>query len=246
LAGVAVIGGTGLSALAGLEITGREVVNTPWGEPSGPLTKGTLAAKTVAFLPRHGYGHTIPPHRVNYRANIAALQLAGFDQVIAVAAVGGIRADLASPSLVVPDQLLDYTWGRAHTFYEEQLTSVVHVDFSFPYCPKLRTALIEGAGSAGVRASDGGVYGVTQGPRLETSAEIDRLERDGCDVVGMTGMPEAGLAREAGLRYAHLCLVVNPAAGRGIGEISMNQIEANVRAGAEQVHRVLEQVVAMT
>lgn len=240
---LAIIGGTGLTSLKGLEITNREVVHTPYGEPSGPLLSGELCKTEVLFLPRHGSGHTIPPHKVNYRANIWALKEAGADMVIAVNAVGGIRTDMAPSKLVFPDQIIDYTWSRINTYFEEGLTHVTHVDFTEPYCPSLRKALIEGARDIGLGAVENGTYGATQGPRLETRAEIDRLERDGCHMVGMTGMPEAALARELGLCYASCGVVANWAAGKGEGEITMEEIEEHLIEGMEKVRALLERVV---
>ncbi len=241
----AIIGGTGLTSLNGLEIVRREVVNTPYGEPSGPLIHGRLEGHEVVFLPRHGSGHTIPPHMINYRANIWALHSIGVQRVVAVNAVGGIDRKLIPGSLVFPDQLIDYTWSRVNTYFEDGLTSVVHVDFTHPYSEDLRALLIRAAQAAGLSTVNSGTYGATQGPRLETAAEIERLERDGCHMVGMTGMPEAALARELGLSYAACAVVANMAAGRGEqGEvISMELIEQHLRSGMEQVCRLLAELV---
>ena len=236
---LAIIGGTGLTSLEGLAITRREMVHTPWGEPSGPLSHGVLNGRPVMFIARHGYHHTIPPHQVNYRANIWALKELGVTDIIAVAAVGGIAQGLEPGSLVMTDQIIDYTWGRGHTFFEGDLQRVVHVDFTSPYDAALRRRLVDAAAAAGVPFRDTGTYAVTQGPRLESAAEIDRLERDGCHVVGMTGMPEAALARELGMAYAHCTVVANPAAGRGVGEITMEQIRTQLEVGMEHVKRVL-------
>jgi len=210
-----IIGGTGLVTLEGLQLERRQTVGTPWGEPSAPLLHGRFAGRPVVFLPRHGSTHTIAPHEVNYRANIWALREAGVRRVIAVNAVGGIGARFAPGTLAIPDQLIDYSWGRAHTFSGGTGEPLQHIDFTEPYSFGLRALLLAAAARAGIDAHDGGVYGVTQGPRLETAAEIDRMARDGCDLVGMTGMPEAGLAREIGLEYACCAVVVNRAAGRG-------------------------------
>lgn len=210
-----IIGGTGLVTLEGLQLERRQTLGTPWGDPSAPLLHGRFAGRPVVFLPRHGSGHTIAPHEVNYRANIWALREAGVTQVIAVNAVGGIGARFAPGTLAIPDQLIDYSWGRAHTFSGRTGEPLRHIDFTEPYSAGLRALLLAAAARAGIEAHDGGVYGVTQGPRLETAAEIDRMARDGCDVVGMTGMPETGLARELGLEYACCAVVVNRAAGRG-------------------------------
>jgi 5'-deoxy-5'-methylthioadenosine phosphorylase len=242
---LAVIGGTGMTSLKGLAIVRREVVSTQWGEPSGPITHGTLCGKPIVFLPRHGSAHTIPPHKVNYRANVWALKQLGIERIIAVAAVGGIHAEFAPARIAVPAQIIDYTWSRGHTFFENELRQVVHVDFTEPYCPELRNLLVAAAGDAGVDALDWGTYGASQGPRLETAAEIDRMERDGCQMVGMTGMPEAVLAREAGLRYAHCTVITNPAAGRGGRIIRMEDMKAALEAGMENVHRLLESLMPL-
>jgi len=242
----AIIGGTGLTSLEGLEIVRREVVNTPYGEPSGTLIHGELKGHRVVFLPRHGSGHTIPPHKINYRANIWALQSIGVDKVIAINAVGGIDSGLKPGCLVFPDQIIDYTWSRTNTYFEEGLTNVVHVDFTHPYCEELRRHLIRAAQSAGLDAVTSGTYAATQGPRLETAAEVDRLERDGCHMVGMTGMPEAALAREQGLCYATCAVVANMAAGRGDEEIiSMEMIKQHLETGMQRVCRLLEEVVPL-
>lgn len=243
---LAIIGGSGLTSLRCLEVTRREVVYTPYGEPSGPLTYGTLCGKEVVFLPRHGYGHTIPPHMINYRANLQALKQIGVKKVIAVAAVGGIRADLVPGSIVIPDQIVDYTWARAHTFFEGGDTPVTHIDFTHPYSAELRALLLKGCASAGLACSNQATYGATQGPRLETAAEINRMERDGCGIVGMTGMPEAALAAELGLAYATCAVVANMAAGRGAETISMVEIEYNLKQAMENVRTLLEHVIPLT
>ncbi len=243
---LAIIGGTGLTSLKSLEIIRREVVHTPYGEASGPLTHGILFGKEVVFLARHGYGHTIPPHKINYRANIWALQHTGVSNIIAIAAVGGIRNDMVPGRLIIPDQIIDYTGSRKNTFFEDGLTQVVHIDFTFPYDESLRQLLLKGCHTAQLDACDGGTYGVTQGPRLETAAEIDRMERDGCAMVGMTGMPEAALSRELELGYATCAVSVNWAAGRGGGNlIKMEEIEATVKTGMEKVRELLGCVVPL-
>jgi 5'-methylthioadenosine phosphorylase/5'-methylthioinosine phosphorylase len=231
--------------LKALEVTRQEVVNTPFGEPSCPLTYGQFYGKEVVFLPRHGSRHIIPPHKVNYRANLWALKKIGATRVIAVAAVGGISAKFAASELAIPDQIIDYTWGRAHTFFEEDLKQVTHSDFTYPYCIDLRRLFLKAAAAAGLYIVNGGTYGAIQGPRLETAAEINRLERDGCHMVGMTGMPEAGLARELELSYATIAVIVNPAAGRSEGLIEMAQIKQNLSLGMEKVHRLLEQLIPL-
>lgn len=239
----AVIGGTGMTEIEGLEVIHREVVHTPYGEPSGPVTHGMIDGKRIAFLARHGYTHNIPPHRVNYRANIWALKSLGVSKVVAIAAVGGITPAMQPTRLVIPDQIIDYTHGRAHTYYEEGLSHVTHIDFSWPYCAEVRQALLAAAASAGVDVVPRGTYAATQGPRLETAAEITRLERDGCDLVGMTAMPEAALAREQGLCYAACAVVANWAAGKCEEEISMDEIRDNLTVGMANARALLRALV---
>jgi 5'-methylthioadenosine phosphorylase len=240
---LAILGGSGLTQLANLAVTRRQVVRTPYGEPSGALTFGRIGKRDVVFLARHGYGHTIPPHLVNYRANIWALKhSAAVAQIVSVASVGGICADLGPGTLVVPQQIIDYTWGRKSTFHESIEQPVVHIDFTEPYDYELRCLLIEAAQRCGAVLSSSGVYAATQGPRLETAAEIDRLENDGADMVGMTGMPEAALAREAELPYAAIAVVANWAAGRGNNSRSINfdDLERVLSEGIGRARAVIE------
>ena len=237
---VAIIGGTGLTALDTLNITHREPQSTPYGEPSSPLIYGELGGRAVVFLARHGPHHTAPPHKINYRANLWALHRIGVRQVIAVAAVGGIREDMTPGVLAFPDQLVDYTWGRRCTFFEDNLSQVTHIDFTEPYCGELRARLIQAARALNLAAREACTYAATQGPRLETAAEIRKLERDGCDIVGMTGMPEAALARELEMRYAACAVVANRAAGKAPGEIAMAEIERNLVEGMGKVKALLE------
>lgn len=241
---IAIIGGTGLTELDGLEIVARNEMMTPYGAPSAPVLTGRYAGREVLFMARHGHPHHIPPHKINYRANLWALREAGADRIVAVNAVGSIAADLDTGWLCVPDQIIDYTWGREHTLYDGESAQLEHIDFSYPYDEALREALTRAASELGYACRGDGVYGATQGPRLETVAEIARMERDGCDIVGMTGMPEAGLARELGLRYACIALVVNPAAGKLEGIITMEQIEEAVRTGMGRIRDVLVRLLA--
>lgn len=242
---LAIIGGTGLTSYPLLTVTEREVLDTPYGEPSAPLLYGELNGKPVVFLARHGEQHTIPPHRINYRANLWALRHSGAEQVIAVAAVGGISPDMPPGRLAFPDQIIDYTWSRGQTFFEDDLTQVTHIDFTRPYCPALREKLIQAARQQGLDAKEDGTYGATQGPRLETAAEILRLERDGCHMVGMTGMPEAALARELGLCYAACAVSANWAAGKAPGEITMAAIERQLADSMARVNALLQQTVLL-
>jgi 5'-deoxy-5'-methylthioadenosine phosphorylase len=241
---LAIIGGTGLTRLSTLQVAHREVVRTPYGDPSSALLFGQIAGHDAVFLARHGHGHTIPPHRVNYRANLAALQQRGASAVVAVASVGGI-GQCRPGDLVLPRSLIDYTSGRASTYFDGGDRNVVHVDFTHPYAPELRACCLDAARAAGVALQDGGVYGAVNGPRLETAAEIDRMERDGATLVGMTGMPEAVLARELGLPYAAICVVVNHAAGRGDSAqaIVMDNITAVLEVAMDKVRTLLDHVV---
>jgi 5'-methylthioadenosine phosphorylase len=239
----AIIGGSGLAKLTALEAPRRQVMRTPYGEPSGALTFGRLAGADVVFLARHGYGHTLAPHEINYRANVWALKELDVEGVVSVATVGGIRADLGPGMLVVPHQIIDYTHSRKSTFFEGKETPVIHADFTIPYATPLRAALLAAAARCGEPLVDGGVYACTQGPRLETAAEIERIARDGGDMVGMTGMPEAVLAREAGLAYATLGVVVNHAAGRGTSKEAI-LLEELDRVMSETVTRAVRILIA--
>lgn len=236
---LAVIGGTGLNKLGGFDLLREVDMQTPYGEPSASLHVGRYNGKELVFLARHGDGHHIPPHVINYRANIWALQEFGIKQVLAVAAVGGIRQDMQPGRIAFPDQLIDYTWGRAHTFHDGGDSGLKHIEFGNPYNEALRAMCLEAARNADLEAVENGIYAATQGPRLETEAEIRRLQRDGADMVGMTGMPEASLAREAALEYACCAVVVNWAAGLADGGIH-DQIEQSMEEGMQRVQKLLD------
>lgn len=238
---IALIGGTGLTKMEGLTVTRREMVKTPYGAPSCPLVFGELNGTPVAFLARHGSTHRIPPHRVNYCANVWALNSVGIERIIAVGAVGGISDDCGVGAIVVPDQIIDYTAGRQNTFFDGGEEPVEHIDFSYPYNETLRQALINGAKASGqVSVIDSGVYGATQGPRLETAAEIRRMANDGCTIVGMTGMPEAALAAELGIAYACLGVVINAAAGNNGMAIDTSELPAAIGSAMNNARKVLE------
>jgi len=244
---LAIIGGTGLYQLADLRDVESHQPVTRYGAPSGPVRIGMLDGHRVAFLARHGEGHTVPPHQINYRANLAALQALGARRVLALNTVGGITGRFGPRVLACPDQLIDYTWGRISTLSEEPGSDVLHVDFGEPYTRSLRVAVLAAASRAGVGLVDGGCYGATQGPRLETRAEIARMRRDGCDLVGMTGMPEAGLARELGLDYACLAIVANWAAGAGPDPdevITLQDVLDHVAAASAGLPRLLAALLA--
>ncbi|ABE49735.1 S-methyl-5'-thioinosine phosphorylase [Methylobacillus flagellatus] len=240
-----IIGGTGLTKLANLKIKRRQIVRTPYGEPSGPLTYGDICGYEVIFLPRHGHGHTIPPHIVNYRANIWALHAEGVRDIVSVASVGGIHPRLDPGVIALPDQIIDYTHGRKNTYYDGGDLPVKHIDFTMPYSDRLRNLCLEAATNISESIIDGGVYACVQGPRLETAAEINRLERDGATMVGMTGMPEAALARELDMHYAAICPVANHAAGRGSSAkgIQYDNMGDVLNKTMQRVRNLIERVV---
>jgi 5'-methylthioadenosine phosphorylase len=242
-----IIGGSGLTKLPGLSITHRQVIRTPFGEPSGPLTFGDLDGHPVVFMARHGYGHTIPPHLVNYRANLWALHEQKVSHIVSVATVGGIHPDLKPGDICVPDQIIDYTHGRETSFTEYNGKPVTHLDFTWPYCEAMRQRCMQALGEAGKDFMPNGVYGAVQGPRLETKAEIERMARDGADMVGMTGMPEAYLAREIGICYAAIAVSVNWAAGRGDSSagISSESIETMLASVVGRLRDVLTNLACM-
>jgi len=239
---IGIIGGSGLTALKALKVTRREMVHTPWGEPSGPYSHGTFDGIEMVFLPRHGAGHVIPPHLVNYRANIWGFKELGVKKIIGMAAVGGITDNYGPGVICVPDQIIDYTYSRKHTFFDDDQGPVTHIDFSDPYCEELRQTLLDAGNSSGLSVLPGGTYGATQGPRLETAAEIRRMRNDGCDIVGMTGMPEAALAREVGICYACCAVTVNWAAGILDGPITMDEIESNLSSGMQRARELISHI----
>ncbi|RCS59567.1 S-methyl-5'-thioinosine phosphorylase [Parvibium lacunae] len=242
----AIIGGSGLAKLTNLEVSKRQVMRTPYGEPSGALTFGQINGVDVVFFARHGYGHTIAPHEINYRANLWALHALDVDGIISIASVGGIRQDMQPGTLVIPDQIIDYTFGRKHTFFEGPEQPVNHIDFTQPYSEELRAHLFAAVDGVSEACVLGATYACTQGPRLETAAEIRRLERDGADIVGMTGMPEAALARELGLKYATLAIVANWAAGKGDSRetVSKEGIQQTLEQAMHRVRKILVAFVA--
>jgi 5'-methylthioadenosine phosphorylase/5'-methylthioinosine phosphorylase len=243
---LAIIGGTGLTQLNGLIITKRETLTTPYGLPSADFITGEYNQKEVIFLARHGNPHTIAPHKINYRANIWGLKHLGVENIIAVAAVGGITPEMAPAHIAIPDQIIDYSHSRLHTFFEDENYPVTHIDFTYPYNRALRAALIIAAKNADINISPIGTYGCTQGPRLETAAEIKRMEKDGCDLVGMTGMPEASLAKELEMNYAAISVIANWAAGKTAGEITMAEIERHLHNGMIKVANLLKAFISQS
>jgi 5'-methylthioadenosine phosphorylase/5'-methylthioinosine phosphorylase len=242
---LAIIGGTGLTQLSDLKIINSERLDTPYGAPSAEFITGELNDKPVIFLARHGNPHTIAPHKINYRANIWGLKQLGVTQIIAVAAVGGITKQMSPAHIAIPDQLIDYSHGRKHTFFDDENYPVTHIDFSYPYNEKLRALLITAAANANIAITPEATYGCTQGPRLETAAEIKRMAQDGCDLVGMTAMPEAALAKELGIDYAAISVIANWAAGVTVGEITMAEIEHNLHSGMANTALLLKAFIAL-
>ncbi len=239
----AVIGGSGFYELAELTESRRLTIETPFGAPTTALLEGSLNGRRCVFLPRHGPDHKIPPHKINYRANIMALREVGVENIFSVSAVGGIHRDAKPGTLVVPDQIIDYTYGREHTFADTLSDSINHIDFTWPFDSHLRERLISALKNCHYDWLGQGVYGCAQGPRLETAAEIRKLQRDGCDIVGMTAMPEAALARELGMNYAALCIVVNRAAGLQDGPICLIEINRVLAQSVARVRDLLLEVV---
>ena len=239
---IAIIGGTGLTEFENLDVLHRhDRLSTALGAPSSDIVEGMLNGTRLLFLARHGHPHAVPPHKINYRANLLALQQLGAENIIAVNAVGGIHSKAIAGHISVPHQIIDYTQGRENTFFDGIFKPLDHIDFSHPYDEALRQHLIRIISTQNIPQgfSDFGVYGATQGPRLESIAEVNRLEKDGCDLVGMTGMPEAALARELNIPYASLCLVVNPAAGKSEALITMDDIRAVIDLGMKEIKQII-------
>ena len=242
---LAIIGGSAMERLRGFAAERTERRATPWGEASGAVHVGRLHGLPALYLARHGEPHAIAPHRINYRANLRALADFGATHVVALNTVGGIAPAAAPGSLWLPHDAIDYTWGRESSFHDGVLLPLDHVEFAEPFDAGMRGMLGAAAAAAGVALHARAVYGCTQGPRLETAAEIARLARDGCDVVGMTALPEAALARELGLRYGMLAMVVNRAAGLSPEPITLAAIQREAAACIAQVDATLERLAAL-
>jgi len=231
---IGIIGGTGRNEEGILEIVRRRRVRTPYGELHD-LALGEIAGRKAAFLQRHGRNHSLPPHMVNYRANLYALRSLGIKRVISLNSVGSLNPKLRPGDFVVPHDFIDFTKNRVTTFHDDR---VVHVDMTRPYCPEVRKALVTASGGA-----DRGVYLCTEGPRFETPAEIEFFGRLGCDVVGMVGVPEVTLAREAGMCYASLCTVTNYAAGISKERLSLEEVMDITRENSKRLGKILQNAV---
>ncbi len=238
-----IIGGTGLTQLNGLQVIKEKTLKTPFGAPSAPFVIGKFKGEKIIFLARHGKPHRIPPHQINYRANIWGLKKLGVDEIISMVAVGGINKSMKPMHIAIPDQIIDYTYARKHTFFVKNLKEVTHIDFTHPYTPSLRRSLIKAAKKRNIKVTPTGTYGCTQGPRLESAAEILKMERDGCDMVGMTGMPEVALARELNLDYATIAIVANWAAGKSNADITMADIHYYLAEGMKSAMKILSNIV---
>ncbi len=238
---LALVGGTGLTELD--DHTEALDIDTPYGLPSAPVRVIETEPLRLLFLPRHGSPHRFPPHLVNYRANLWALKEAGAAQVLAVSAVGGITEAYGPGTLAAPDQLIDYSWGREHSYSDSEHVPLVHVDFTHPYEGPLRKALLQSADRIDLEVVDGGCIGVFQGPRLESAAEVEKARRDGCDMAGMTSLPEAGLARELGLDYAGVAVVSNWGAGVSDDLISEDDIAETLREPMSRVRALIDALV---
>ncbi len=239
------IAGTGFSDW--LTAEKQHQIETPYGDPSAAITETDIGNGRVLYLPRHGNPHRLAPHAVNYRANIWAMQALGVEQIIAINVVGSIRSEWQSGSLVIPDQIIDYTWGRAHTYFDNIQHGgrpIEHIDFTYPYSEPLRRVLLRAGQSAGMALFDRACYAATQGPRLESAAEVRRIQADGGELIGMTGMPEASLAKELGINYASICLVSNLAAGIADRELNIEEIMGNVATSTERVQQLITKLIS--
>lgn len=235
---LAIIGGSGFDQWPEIEIINNKSIDTPYGKPSSNLMFVRINGNDCILLSRHGQPHAIAPHLINYRANIWALKQQGVSHIIATAAVGAIDEYLHQPCLVLPHDIIDYTYGRMHT-YSDLSGQLQHIDFTSPYDEEIRAKLLQAAQEQEIPLFDKAIYAAVQGPRLETAAEVRKMQADGANIIGMTGMPEASLARELGIRYACLAMCVNPAAGMGNQAINIDDIMNNIKLQINQVHSVL-------
>ncbi|VUD48845.1 S-methyl-5'-thioinosine phosphorylase [Thalassocella blandensis] len=237
MAVIGIIGGSGFYDFPEIETPEKQVIETPYGSVN--CTKGKIGVNVICFIARHGGSHNVLPHLVNYRANIAALKQMQVEEIIALNAVGSITEDFPPGIFVLPDQIVDYTYGRDHTFVDSNASLTHHIDFSYPFSRDLKQRILLAIQATENQCKDGGVYACTQGPRLETAAEIKRLAQDGCNLVGMTMMPEAALARELSIAYASICLPVNWAAGVTKEVITIEAIMAQLSCFNSKLREVL-------
>jgi len=248
---LAIIGGSLLKEISSLANASEESVKTPFGLPSDNFTSGEINGLDIVWFNRHGISHHIAPHQINYKANMFALKLLEVTHIIAITAVGGITEKMSPMKWVIPDQIIDYTHGRIHTYNDGNDKEVQHIDFSYPFDEQLSGNLARAIKMEACEYESPATYGVTQGPRLETVAEIKRMQGDGCDIVGMTAMPEAAFARELEMKYATLSLVVNWAAGKGSSDnsspeiISMDEIRQRISEGNKITEKIIQNVISL-
>jgi 5'-methylthioadenosine phosphorylase len=242
---IGLIGGSGLYEIEGLEITKEVSISTPYGDPSSVYKIGTICDKEIVFLPRHGIPHSIPPHKINYRANIWGFKSLGVDRILSVSAVGGINKDMPPGSIVLLDQIIDMTIGaRISTFHDED--KVVHIDFTTPYCPEMRDLIIKASHNIGVPINKAGTYICTNGPRLETAKEIKFFSMIGADVVGMTAMPEASLARELEICISGISVVTNYAAGISERKLTTTEVVETMKNSIDRIKSLIKEVISQT
>lgn len=241
---IGVIGGSGLYEIKGFVLKSRKNISTPYGKPSGQYLTGKISNTEIVFLPRHGKNHDIPPHMINYRANIWGFKKAGVDTILSISAVGGIKKGLKPGDIVILDQVLDMTKERKSTYYEGK-TGVIHIDFTEPYCPELRRILLKAGKQVNVTLKKGGTYVAVEGPRLETAAEIKSFRILGGDVVGMTGMPEASLARELEICYSGISVVANFAAGISKKKLTVAEVMEAMKDTTDQIKSLLKKSFAL-
>ena len=235
---IGIIGGTGIYDTKNAEEIRKEVVKTPYRD-APEIKIVSFEGKEVAFLPRHSKSHGVPPHKINYRANIYALKEIGVDRIISTNSVGGINESFAPGDVVIPHDFLDFTKGRESTFYDDR---VVHIDVSSPYCGEIRSALLKAAGPVSNVFGEG-VYACTQGPRFETPTEIKMIKTLGGDIVGMTGVPEVVLAREMQMCYGSLCIVANFAAGIKEDKLTATEVKDIVKKNEEILGEIIAHAV---
>lgn len=241
---IGLIGGSGLYDIQGFVLKQKKSITTPFGKPSDQYLIGKIGKTDIVFLPRHGKKHNIPPHMINYRANIWGFRKLGVDRIISISAVGGIRKGLRPGDIVVLDQTMDMTRNRKSTFYDGK-GGVVHIDFTEPYCPELRRIILKAGKDAGVPVKNGGNYVAVEGPRLETASEIKSFKLLGGDVVGMTGMPEASLAREVAICYTGISVVANYAAGISKTKLTVPEVMKVMHASTETLKRLLKKTFSL-
>ena len=241
---IGLIGGSGLYDIKGFVLKQKKSITTPFGKPSDQYLIGKIGKTDIVFLPRHGKKHNIPPHMINYRANIWGFKKLGVERILSICAVGGIKKGLKTGDIVILDQIMDMTKNRKSTFYNGK-GRVVHIDFTEPYCPELRRIILKAGKQARVSLKNGGNYVAVEGPRLETASEIKSFKLLGGDVVGMTGMPEASLAREMEICYSGISVVANYAAGISKTKLTVPEVMEAMYASTEKIKSLLKKTFSL-